>query len=159
MSVKLGIIGIGTQGAMYAQAVKNQKFFGSDIEALKGLELVAVCDISKERRSWAQDVLPDVAVFETHQELLDSKLIDAVMIVTPHYSHPSIAMDALMHNVHVLVDKPAGVYTKQVKEMNELAQSKPELVFAMMFNQRTNPLYKKLKEIIESGEIGEIRRN
>jgi predicted dehydrogenase len=58
----------------------------------------------------------------------------------------------------VLVEKPAGVYTKQVREMNEMAAKHPEVVFGLMFNQRTNPIYRKMRELISSGKYGQIRR-
>ena len=69
-----------------------------------------------------------------------------------------MGIEALKRDIHALVEKPAGVYTKQVKELNEFAATKPELTFAIIFNQRTNPLYQKVKEIIDNGEIGNIRR-
>jgi predicted dehydrogenase len=58
---------------------------------------------------------------------------------------------------HVLCEKPAGVYTKHVREMNEAAE-RSGLVFGMMFNQRTNCVYRKIKEIVDSKMYGEIRR-
>ena len=84
--------------------------------------------------------------------------VDAVVTTVPHYFHPEMAIFALDHGIHALVDKPAGVYTKQVREMNEFAAIKPDLTFAIMFNQRTNKLYQRLKEIIASGELGSICR-
>lgn len=87
-----------------------------------------------------------------------SGLIDVVMVETPHYFHPQIAIDAMKAGLNVLCDKPAGVYTKQVREMNEEAKKHPELLFGMMFNQRTNPLYIKAKEIIDSGRLGKLTR-
>jgi len=68
----------------------------------------------------------------------------------PHYSHAEMGIEALKRDLHALLEKPAGVYTKQVKEINEFAASKPELTFAIFFNQRTNPLYQKVKEIESS---------
>ena len=90
--------------------------------------------------------------------MVTSGKVDAVVTTVPHYLHPEMAIYALAHGVHVLVDKPAGVYAKQVREMNEFAATKPELTFAIMFNQRTNNLYQRLKEIVSSGELGSIRR-
>ena len=69
-----------------------------------------------------------------------------------------MGIEALKRDIHALLEKPAGVYTKQVKEINEFAASKPELTFAIFFNQRTNKLYQKVKEIVDNGEIGNIRR-
>ena len=57
-----------------------------------------------------------------------------------------------------MVEKPVGVYTKQVLEMNEASRKHPEVVFGLMFNQRTNHLYRKMKEIVQSGKYGQIRR-
>ena len=68
-----------------------------------------------------------------------------------------MGIEALKHDIHALVEKPAGVYTAQVKELNDYAAMKPELTFGIMFNQRNNPLYKKLKEIMDNGEIGKVR--
>ncbi len=148
--LRYGIIGIGKQGHMYAQ--KLQK--GLD----KNASLTAVCDISPERREWAQKNLKNVAVYEDYHELIKNENVDAVVVVTPHYFHAEIAVKALEQNKHVLIDKPAGVYTKAVREMNEYAATKPELVFGIMYNQRTNPLYNKAKKFIDSGEMGEIKR-
>ena len=80
------------------------------------------------------------------------------MVDTPHYFHPEIAMAAMEAGLNVLCDKPAGVYTKQVREMNECADRHPDVLFGMMFNQRTDPLYIRAKEIIDSGELGKLTR-
>ena len=75
----------------------------------------------------------------------------------PPYVHPEMAIAALQRNIHALVEKLAGVYTKQVSELNAVAANKPELTFAMMFNQRMNPLCQSIKKIIDAGQIGDIR--
>ena len=59
--------------------------------------------------------------------------------------------------MHAISEKPAGVYVRQVREMNEVA-AKQDKVFAIMFNQRTNCTYRKLKEMMESGELGAMKR-
>jgi predicted dehydrogenase len=84
--------------------------------------------------------------------------VDAVVTCVPHYLHPEMGINTLQRGIHALVEKPAGVYTRQVKELNAFAASKPDLTFAIMFNQRNNPLYQKIKQIVEGGEIGRIRR-
>jgi predicted dehydrogenase len=83
--------------------------------------------------------------------------VDAVIVATPHYSHPPLTVKALNKGINVISEKPAGVYTKQVKEMNAVAAKSGKL-FTIMFNQRTNPLYKKMREIVLSGGIGVIKR-
>lgn len=148
--VRYGIIGIGKQGSNYAKRL----FKGMD----KNGQLVAVCDISEARRKWAETALPGVKIFSDYKEMLASKLIDAVIIDTPHYAHPTIAIDALKAGLNVLCDKPAGVYTKAVREAAEFGKTKPELKFGLLYNQRTNKVYKKAKEIIESGRLGNLKR-
>lgn len=148
--VKLGIIGIGNMGS------------GHIGNLLKGLvpeiELTAVADIREARRAWAKETLPEsVAIFEDGDSLIDSGACDAVLIAVPHYDHPTFAIKAFEKGLHVMCEKPAGVYTKQVREMNEAA-AKTDKVFGMMFNQRTNHVYRKMKELVSSGDYGKIKR-
>ena len=149
--VRFGIVGIGQMGGSHAEWLANGQ--------VDNAVLTAVCDVNPQKKEWAQETLPkDVKFFDNYIDMLESGEIDAVLIATPHYDHPVIAIEALNRDLHTLVEKPAGVYTKKVREMNELAESKPHLVFGMMFNQRTNPLYQRIKEIVANGEIGDIRR-
>ena len=109
-----------------------------------GLELTAVADRQKNRRTWCRENLPEtVQIFEEGTQLLESGCCDAVLIAVPHYQHPTLAQEAFKKGLHVLCEKPAGVYTKQVQEMNQEAD-KYHVVFAMMFNQRTNCIYRKM---------------
>ena len=149
--VKLGIIGIGNMGTQHAQQILK----GMNPE----LELAAVADRSQARRDWAATNLPEtVKVYGEGAELIASGACEAVLIATPHYQHPPLAADAFAHGLHVMCEKPAGVYTKQALEMNAAAAKRPELTFGMMFNQRTNCVYRKMHEIISSGELGAVKR-
>ena len=89
--------------------------------------------------------------------MLDSGVIDACIVAVPHYDHPKYAVECMKRGIHVMVEKPAGVYTKQVRWMNEEAK-KYNVVFGMMFNQRTNCIYRKMRELVQSGKYGQIRR-
>ena len=111
-----------------------------------------------EREVAVREKLPGAKVCSEGSNLISSGTCDAVMICVPHYQHPPLAIDAMRHGLHTLVEKPAGVYTLQVREMNEEADRHRDLTFAMMFNQRTNCVYRKLKEMIDSGEIGTLKR-
>ena len=93
-------------------------------------------------------------IYRDEETFFNESDIDAVLIATPHYSHPELAKKAFAKGMHVLIEKPAGVYTKDVLEMNEAAE-KSGKVFGMMYNQRTNPIYQKLRHLIQSGELGE----
>ncbi|MGN6711522.1 Gfo/Idh/MocA family protein [Anaerocolumna jejuensis] len=148
--VRIGIIGIGNMGSAHAQSIKKGE--------IPGLRLAAVADRKESRKEWAGTELGEgVRIFSEGEELIASGLCDAVLVATPHYQHPVLVISALRHGLHVLCEKPAGVYTKQVREMNEEAE-KHNLVFAMMFNQRTNPIYKKMQELVAGKSLGEIKR-
>lgn len=148
--VRLGIIGIGNMGSGHCNNLMEGR--------VPELALVAVADRKESRREWAKQALPEeVQIFEEGDDLITSGLCDAVLIATPHYQHPVLAKKAFENGLHVMCEKPAGVYTKQVREMNEAA-AKSGRVFGMMFNQRTNCVYRKMKEIVESGAYGQIKR-
>ncbi len=147
--VRVGIIGIGNMGSGHAKNIMAGK--------VNGMVLTAVADVKEERRNWANENLEGVKIFATASELMDSGLVDAVIIATPHYDHPGLVKEALSKGLHAMSEKPAGVYTKAVRELNEYA-AKCDKIFAIMFNQRTNCVYRKMKEIVESGEMGAIRR-
>lgn len=148
--VRLGIIGVGNMGSGHAANILAGK--------CPEIELTAVADRREARRQWAKDTLPEgTAIFKEGSDLIQSGLCDAVHICTPHYQHPTLAMEAFAAGLHVMCEKPAGVYTKAVREMNEAAE-KSGKVFAMMFNQRTNCVYRKMHEMVHSGQLGELKR-
>lgn len=148
--VRIGVVGVGGMGSNHCKQIADNK--------IPGMVLTAVADIREVRRKWAQDNLPDtVHIYETADALIESADVDAILIATPHYIHPELAVKGFRKGLHVLCEKPAGVYTKQVREMNEEAD-KHNVVFGMMFNQRTNPLYRKMREMVQSGRYGAIKR-
>jgi predicted dehydrogenase len=117
----------------------------------------AVADSDPARLDHIRKTHPDIACFDSAQAMYASGKVDAVLISTPHYEHPPLAIAAMKAGLHVLSEKPSGVYTKQVRELNAAAE-KSDRVFGVMFNQRTIPAHQKVKELIASGELGEIRR-
>ena len=150
--VKLGIIGIGNQGSTYARRLARENW-------VPDIQLVAIADINPDRIAWAREnVSADIAYFDDALAMLDSGLLDACVVSVPHYDHPKYVIECLRRGIHVLCEKPAGVYTEQVREMNAEAEKHPETVFAMMFNQRTNCVYRKMRELIQSGRYGRVRR-
>lgn len=150
--IRLGILGIGNMGCTHAGFVKNG--------ICPDFEIAAIADSNPERLQWAKEQCygEKTAYFENGEKMLDSGLIDACIIAVPHYDHTHFAMACMDKGIHVMLEKPAGVYTKQVREMNEYASLHPDVVFGMMFNQRTNCLYRKVRELVQSGEFGQLRR-
>lgn len=145
--VKFGIVGYGSQGSFYAGLIKEGK--------VEGLDLVAIASTSKGEE--IKKTYPDLEVFENYRDLVDSGLVEGLVICTPHYFHPEIASYALKRGVSVLNEKPAGVFTKNVRDLNELAEKSPAS-FAILFNQRARPLNQRLKALIGGGKLGELRR-
>ncbi|HUT37107.1 MAG TPA: Gfo/Idh/MocA family oxidoreductase [Planctomycetota bacterium] len=149
--VRIGIVGLGGMGSHHANYLRKGE--------VPNARLTAVCDVAPARLTWAKEHLGEgIATFDSSDALLDAKVADAIVIATPHYFHPPIAVAAFERGLHVLSEKPAGVYTRQVREMNEAA-ARSGKVFGLMFNQRTVPVYQKLKELIASGELGAMKRS
>ena len=151
--IKFGIVGVGNQGSNYALNLFEKGKIENGV-------LTALCDCNPVKLEAVRAKLADpdsVRYFENYADLLESGSCDAVIIAVPHELHPEMVMQALAKDVHVISDKPAGVYAKQVREMNEFA-AKSKAKFGMMFNQRTNCIYRKMKEIIADGGIGELQR-
>lgn len=147
--IRLGIIGVGNMGSGHLQNVLDG--------LCPSVTVTAVSDINPEKLEQVKTKDPSIALFTDTLEMLDSGLIDAALIAVPHYDHPTYAIECFQRNIHVLIEKPAGVYTRQVRIMNEEAE-KANVKFGIMFNQRTNPLFAKAREIVQSGSLGAPKR-
>jgi len=150
--IKLGIIGFGNMGTGHTSNIMG----GHCPE----VDLVAICDKNPDRLEFGRNKYPDanITYFTDAIEMLDSGLIDSCLVAVPHYDHTKYSMECMKRGIHVMCEKPAGVYTRQVREMIAESEKHPEVVFGMMFNQRTNPVYRKMHELVHSGKYGEIRR-
>lgn len=145
--VRLGIIGLGAEGGMYANFL--------DSGMVPNMVIGAICDILPEKKEKADAY--GVPFFADYKEMIASGTVDAVVTTVPHYLHPEMGIYALDHGMHTLLEKPVGVYTKQAQRVVDFAATKPELKFGVFFNQRTNPLYVDLKALLDSGELGKLR--
>lgn len=148
--IHLGIIGIGNIGRVHLENIRSGK--------CPEIQITALADRSESRRVWANEMMPEAAIFCEGVDLIHSGTCDAVLIATPHYQHPELAVAAFDAGLHVMCEKPAGVYTAQVREMITAADRHPELTFGMMFNQRTNCVYRKLKALLDDGAVGQLKR-
>ena len=148
--VRIGVIGAGNMGSTHIKSILAGK--------IPGLCLCAAADRRESRWEWLRGIVPEnVDIYEEGSTLIADSGCDAVLIAVPHYQHPKLAIEAFAHGKHVMCEKPAGVYTKQVREMNSAAR-KSGLIFGMMFNQRTNCIYREMQRIVNSGEMGNLRR-
>ena len=147
--VRYGVIGIGNMGSSHAAYLSQGK--------IEGACLTAVCDVNPDRLEWAKSLTGEVALYSNYKDLLNSGKTDAVIIATPHYFHPIIGMEAFELGISVLSEKPIGVYTKKVVDFMDAAK-KSGKAFGIMYNQRTIKYYQKMREIIQNGELGQLKR-
>ena len=149
--IKIALIGAGSMGLHHAR----------DINELENTELVAICDIDQIRADQSAQEY-GVPAYYHHIEMLDQVDLDAILIATPHYDHSPIARDAFARGIHVLTEKPIAVHVQAAQEMiaayEQACANHPELVFAVMFQQRTYGFWKKIKSLIEEGELGKVVR-
>ena len=148
--VRFGIVGCGNIGTRHARDLNSGK--------VENGVLSAVCDINPAKLEIFRGLYGDsINYYSSADEMFNSGDCDCVIIAVPHYDHPSLAILALDSDLHCVVEKPAGVYTLQVEEMIERSK-KSDKILGIMFNQRTNPAFKKMREMILNGKIGEVKR-
>ncbi len=146
--VRIGIIGFGNMGTSHATNIAAGK--------IPGMCIGGICDVKAERLEYAHQLYPEVTLYGDAAAMMDSGNIDAIIIAVPHYLHPEMAIYGFSKKLHVMTEKPAGVYTKQVREMIA-AHTDKSLQFGIMFNQRTNPLYREVRRLVKE-ELGELKR-
>jgi predicted dehydrogenase len=144
--VRFGIVGVGGMGNGHAR----------NMPGIPEAELTAVCDVSPDALQYATDTY-GVPGFSTHTALLDSGLVDAILIATPHYFHPPIAVDAMERGIHVISEKPMAVTVSGAEAMIETAQ-RTGVIFAVMFQQRALPVHQAAKRLVQEGRLGELYR-
>jgi predicted dehydrogenase len=144
-TVKIGVIGIGNMGSAHVRTIVSGK--------VEGMEVTAVCDQNPGRK----ELFPDIAFFDEADALIESDTVDAVLVATPHYDHTNLGIATLKAGKHLLVEKPISVHKADCEKLIA-AHTDDNVVFSAMFNQRTDPRYQKLKELIDGGQLGEIRR-
>ena len=148
--VRLGIVGARGQGAFYAGLVADGHVPDMTIGAFSGR--------SAASRAAVQERFGDVPFFTDPIEMMDSGTVDAIVTTVPHYLHPDLAIAGLERGLHVLLEKPVGVYPQHVRRMLAVAEQHPELKLGTLYNQRANPLFARLKQVLSSGELGPVRR-
>lgn len=148
--VHIGIVGLGNMGSVHARSILSGR--------IQGAELSAVCDAIPEKQS----LFPEVPFFSTTEELISSAKVDAILLANPHYEHTTCGMKVLDAGLHLLVEKPISVHKADAQRLigawEKCGPLKKRPVFAAMFNQRTDPRYRKIRQLIQEGELGEIRR-
>ena len=148
--VRPAIVGFGNMGSAHAACVHAGK--------IQGLRLAAVCDISEVRRTLCREKYPDVPVFSDAREMFAFGLADAALVAVPHRLHAEIGIQAIQAGLHLLSEKPLDARLSRARQLVDAANAS-DRVFAIMFNQRTNPLFRRAREIVRSGELGHLKRS
>lgn len=149
-AVRIGIVGIGNMGGAHAYNLARG--------AVPSLTLAALCDNDPEKAAFCAERYPTVPFFSDYRDLLSSRSVDAVLIAVPHRLHAEMAIAALEAGLHVLVEKPVDIRVSVARRLNEAAE-KSGKIFGIMFNQRTNPLFQKARELVSSGALGRLKRS
>ncbi len=144
--VRLGIIGLGNMGKYHADYLLQNKVSRCELTA------IASSNPAKLER------YPSLKKFDSGEKLVASGEVDAVLVATPHYSHTTLGIAAFQQGLHVMVEKPISVHKADCERLIAAAKARPQLTFGAMFQLRTEPRYKKLKQLIEGGELGQVVR-
>ena len=148
--IRLGVIGVGNMGSEYCRMLAAGK--------CPEILLAAAADLRESQRQWARANLPEnTAVFASGSELIASGLCDAVMVCVPHFGHEALTVEALNHGLHVLCEKPAAVTAQSARKMADAAAASGKTL-AYMFNQRTNCIYRAIRDALDSGDFGAVKR-
>ena len=148
--VKFAVIGVGGMGKRHA--------FNLYHGLIQGAKLEAIVDIDDAAIDWSKKHLKKVKAYKSIDELIQSKSVDAALIVTPHYSHKELAIKCIEAGIHTLIEKPMCVTTSDSQEVIDVAKKHPEVKVGVSFNQRSNKMYIKAKELLEDGTMGDIQR-
>lgn len=144
-NIRVGLLAYGAIGHEHNLAVQGTA----------GLELAAVCDSNPERIAAAKDLAPDVEAFADATAMLDSGLLDLVVISTPPNSHYSWAREALIRGINVVLEKPMALTAEQCDELLELAGQK-NLLLVVYQNRRYDADFVTMMRLISDGVIGEV---
>lgn len=149
--VKIGLIGLGNIGTTHAGYLNE----------LDNVELVGVCDIIKEKADKFAAKCNTKAYYSS-TDLFNESGLEAVIIAVPHYDHTTISIDAFSRGINVLCEKPLAVHVNDAKKSiaayEKAKNINPNIVFSIMLMERTYSYYKKIKDILEGGELGKLTR-
>ncbi len=149
--LKLGLVGLGNMGSSHVNTLMK----------MENVELVGVCDIVHEKADKFAKIANTTAYYDVN-DMMDRSGLEAIQIAVPHYDHTTISVEAFRRGLHVLCEKPLAVHINDALKSNnayeEAVKKDPSLVFGIMFQERTYHHYRKIKEIMQSGELGRLTR-
>lgn len=144
--ITIGIIGCGYWGPNLAR----------NFNTLQQCQVKMICDVSEERLSYIQSIYSNVETTTAFDRLLEDPEIDAIVIATPVRYHFELAMQSLLANKHIFIEKPMVSSIKEAQLINDLADKK-NLTIMTGHTFIYSSAVRKIKELVQSGELGEIQ--
>lgn len=149
--IRVGIAGIGFIAEEYIKLFVSGNIPGGTITALSSRN---AGHMEQVRHRYGLDA----ALFTEYDAMLDSGLIDMVMICTPHFYHPGMAVRALERGIHALIEKPVGVFPEDLEALMACVRAHPERKAGVLYCRRTNPVFRQIKTLLDSGALGRLKR-
>ena len=146
MVVRIGVVGLGNMGTSHCR----------NIAKITDYKLTAVADVRTSRVEKLSERY-ECEGFSDPVKLIKSGSCDAVLIATPHFDHTPLGIAALKQGLHVLMEKPISAQKADCEKLIRAHQDE-SVVFAAMFNQRSNPQYQKILQMLSDGTLGRVRR-
>ena len=143
--LKVAIIGCGNIFPMHAQSILSRN----------DAELVAVCDVKKERADEKARIY-DCAAYTDYMNMFDKETIDVIHICLPHHLHAPVTIEAASRKIHILTEKPMSIHYEDAVEMVETAKEN-QVTLGVIFQNRYNPGSQLIKMMLDSGELGAIK--
>ena len=150
--IRVGIAGIGFIAEEYIKLFTQGQIHGAEVRALSSRNGQHMKDIQ------AKYGLEDALLFTDYEAMLSSGMIDMVMICTPHYYHPGMAIQAIQRDIHTMIEKPVGVYPEELDALAACAKAHPEAQAGVLYCRRTNPVFAKIKQLLTDGTLGTLKR-
>ena len=144
-NINVGLLAYGAIGDEHSRA----------ISAVEGLSLTAVADTNPDRLAAAKVLAPDITTFADSLQMLDSGLLNLVVISTPPNSHYYWAKESLNRGINVILEKPMALTVEDCDELMALAASK-NLLLVVYQNRRFDADFITIKKLIDDGVIGEV---
>ncbi|WP_291527305.1 Gfo/Idh/MocA family protein [Bifidobacterium sp. UBA744] len=150
--LRMALIGTGHMGHNYIRMLQEH--------ADGPICLSAAVARHEPARNWLCEHYPDIIIYNSADELyaLGGSAFDATLVVTPQATHPAMVSQAFDHGKHVLCDKPAGMSVGHAAPMLKAASAHPDLAFGMIFQQRFYARHQRIKQILDSGALGTVKR-
>ena len=150
--VRVGIAGIGYIAEEYIKLFTQGKIHGAAITALSSRNQLHMQEIKTKY------ALDNASLFTDYDAMLRSGCIDMVMVCTPHFYHPSMAIRAIEAGIHTMIEKPVGVFPEELDVLMDCVSRHPEIQSGVLYCRRANPVFAKIKELLTGGFIGSLKR-